>query len=76
MIGSPTRERAQCFTLNASARRSGWTPSGEERDEERSKVQDVCTTQIINMQKRIEIVLRRMNYEKLKVYRRKSTVLR
>jgi hypothetical protein len=25
-MGSPTRDRAQCLTLNASARRSGWTP--------------------------------------------------
>jgi hypothetical protein len=25
-MGSPTRDKAQCFTLKASARRSGWTP--------------------------------------------------
>ena len=31
MIGSPTRERAQCLTLKASARRSGCTPVGERR---------------------------------------------
>ena len=33
-MGSPTRDKAQCFTLNASARRSGWTPDrrkGERR---------------------------------------------
>ena len=31
-MGSPTKERAQCFTLKASARRSGCTPVGEEED--------------------------------------------
>lgn len=70
MIGSPTSERAQCFTLKASARRSGWTPSGKERDEERSKVQDICTIQKRNMQKRIKFMLRRMNKEKFEMYRR------
>lgn len=33
-MGSPTRDKAQCFTLKASARRSGWTPDrkkGERR---------------------------------------------
>ena len=43
MIGSPTRERAQCFTLKASARRSGWTPSCKGRGEERSEAHDRYT---------------------------------
>jgi hypothetical protein len=39
MMGSPTRDKAQCFTLNASARRSGWTPDRRkgERVEERRR---------------------------------------
>ena len=38
-MGSPTSDRAQCFTLNASARRSGCTP-GRRKGERRWRRDD------------------------------------